>query len=99
MRTGVGPCRGTLTLRFKQTTKGKHFKLRSIGSVHFAIAPGTSRVVRIKLNKLGRRLFVVGHGKLRASAAVLRTTPAPAQAKTASVRLSVKKGLTPAPLK
>ena len=91
LRTGTGQCRGTLTLRYRQKGRGRHFKLRAIGSVRFAIAPGKSQVVSIKLNKLGRSLVVAGHGRLNASAAVVRTTPTPTLAKTASVRLSVKK--------
>jgi hypothetical protein len=91
MRSGEGECRGTLTLRYRQKGRGKHFKLRTIGSVRFAIAPGKSQVVSIKLNKLGRSLFIAAHGKLNASAAVVRTTPAPTLATSASVRLSVKK--------
>jgi IPT/TIG domain/FG-GAP repeat len=91
LRTGTGQCRGKVTLRYRQKGKGKRFKLRTIGSVGFSIAPGKSQVVSIKLNKLGSSLFVAGHGKLNASVAVLRTMPAPSVAKTASVRLSVKK--------
>jgi hypothetical protein len=91
LRTGAGQCRGTLTLRYRQKTTGKHFKLRTIGSARFAISPGKSQVVKVTLNKLGRKLFRAGHGKLNASVAVLRTTPAPTLAKTASVRLSVQK--------
>jgi hypothetical protein len=91
LRTGTGQCRGTVTLRYRQKTSGKRFKLRGIGSAHFSIAPGKSQVVKIKLNKLGKALFLAGHGKLSASVALLRTTPAPRLAKTASVSLSVKK--------
>ena len=91
LRTGTGECRGTVTLRYKQKLTSKRFKLKSIGTARFAISPGKSLVVKIKLNKLGQRLFAAGHGKLRASVAVLRTSPAPRLAKTASVSLSVKK--------
>jgi hypothetical protein len=96
LRTGAGECRGTVTLRYKQKIRGKRFKLRSIGSARFSIAPGRSQVVKIKLNKLGRKLFLAGHGKLNASLAVVRTSPAPKLARTASVRLSVKKTRRPA---
>jgi hypothetical protein len=96
LRTGSGVCRGTVTLRYKQTIRGKRFQLKSIGSARFSIAPGRSQVVKIKLNKLGRKMFLAGHGKLNASLAVLRTSPAPKLAKTASVRLSVKKTRRPA---
>jgi hypothetical protein len=95
-RTGTGACRGTLALRYRQRTSARHFRLRGIGSVHFAIAPGRSQVVTVKLNRLGRSLFVAGDGKLKASAVVLRTTPGPRLARTASVRLSVKKPPKPA---
>ncbi|HLB20866.1 MAG TPA: hypothetical protein VK605_02070, partial [Solirubrobacteraceae bacterium] len=91
MRTGTGQCRGTVTLRYRQKTRGKRFKLRGIGSAHFSIAPGKTQVVKIRLNKLGKVLFLAGHGKLNASVALLRTMPTPRLAKTASVNLSVKK--------
>jgi hypothetical protein len=91
LRTGTGQCRGTVALRYRQKGKGKRFKLKPIGSVRFSIAPGKSQVVSIQLNKLGRSLFIAGHGKLNASVAVLRTMPAPTLANTASVRLSVKR--------
>jgi len=91
LRTGAGPCRGTLTLRYRQKTTGKRFKLRNIGSTRFAISPGKSLVVKVTLNGLGRRLFRAGHGKLNVSAAVVRASPRPVLARTVSVRLSVKK--------
>ena len=91
LRTGTGQCSGTLTLRYRQRTTARHFRLRTIGSARFSIPAGASRVVRVRLNALGRKLFAAGHGKLNASVAVLRTTPAPKLAKTASVRLTVKK--------
>lgn len=91
VRTGTGSCRGTIKLRFRRHTRGTHFKLLGIGSAHFAISPGRSQVVRITLNRLGRTLLLAGHGKLRASIAVLRTTPSPKLAKTASVRLRATK--------
>jgi hypothetical protein len=95
LRTGAGSCRGTVILRRYGRT-GKRVRLMTIGSAHFSIAPGRSQVVKIKLNALGRRLFARAHGNLNASIAVLRTTPAPKQAKTASVRLSILKARKPA---
>jgi hypothetical protein len=91
LRTGAGQCRGTVMLRYRQRISAKRFKLRTIGSAHFSIAPGASQVVKVKLDALGRKLFAAAHGKLNASVAVLRTTPAPKLARTASVRLSAKK--------
>jgi hypothetical protein len=90
LRTGTGQCRGKVALRYREKGKGKRFKLKPIGSVRFSIAPGKSQVVSIQLNKLGRSLFIAGHGKLNASVTVLRTMPAPTLANTASARLSVK---------
>jgi hypothetical protein len=91
LRTGAGQCRGTVLLRYRQRIAAKRFKLMTIGGAHFSIAPGASQVVKAKLNALGRKLFAAAHGRLNASVAVLRTTPAPKLAKTTSVRLSVKK--------
>ncbi len=91
LRTGTGLCRGTVTLRYKVKTRGRHFKLKTIGSAGFSISPGASQVVRIRLNKAGRAVLRARRGRLNASLAIVRAVPAPALGRTASVRLSVKK--------
>jgi hypothetical protein len=96
LRTGSGPCRGTVSLRYRQRTSSKHFKTRTIGSARFSIAAGHSQVVATKLNRLGRALFAAARGRLSARVVVSRTTPGPKRATTANVRLSVKKAPRPA---
>ncbi len=91
-RTGFGACKGTVTLRYK-VRKGttSRFTLKTIGKASFSIAPGTSKVVAVTLNKAGRKLFKARGGKLNASIAIVRATPRPVLGRTASVRLSIKK--------
>jgi hypothetical protein len=94
LRTGIGACRGKLTLNYKIKTKGRHFKLKAIGSASFSIAPGKSQLVRFTLNRSGRALLNKGHGKLNASLAIVRVSPAPLNVRTASVRLTLQKPRT-----
>lgn len=90
--TGAGKCAGKLTLRIKvaqaKIAGKKTIKLRSIGTADFAILAGQTRVVSIKLNAVGRRLLRAGRGHLNASLSILKSTPLPAQARNASVRLT-----------
>ncbi len=90
LRTGTGACRGKVTLSFKSKTKGRHFKLETIGTASFSIAPGKSQIVRLALSRTGRALLRKGHGKLNASVAIVRVSPAPLSARTESVRLRVQ---------
>jgi hypothetical protein len=91
LRTGTGACRGRLTLSYKAKTKGRHFTLETIGTTSFSIAPGKSQLVQLTLSRTGRALLRKGHGKLNASLAIVRVSPAPLKASTASVRLKLQK--------
>lgn len=91
LRTGAGACSGKLTLNFNLRPKGKHPKLKAIGTASYSITEGTSKVFKIILNKAGRKLFRAHHGKLNVSLAIVRAVPAPRLAKSASVRLTWKK--------
>jgi hypothetical protein len=91
LRTGAGACSGKLTLNFNLRPKGKHPKLKAIGTASYSITEGTSKVFKIILNKAGRKLFRVHRGKLNVSLAIVRAVPAPRLAKSASVRLTWKK--------
>ena len=92
-------CRGTLTLQVKVKSKVKakggkkkqRFTTKTIGSAGFAIAPGKTELVTIKLNPAGRALLAAGHGHLSASLVILRVSPGPAHAQSASVRLALQK--------
>lgn len=83
---GTGTCRGRLTLKVRSRV-GKRLKLRTIGAVSFAIAPGATRTVTLKLNRTGRALLRAGHGRLRATLLIASAT----QASSANVRLVVQR--------
>lgn len=94
---GAGSCSGKLTLRVKvvkaklaggKAGVKKTFKLRTIGTGSFAIAAGQTRTFTIKLNAVGRQFLTVDHGHLNTSLLIARSSPAPAQARTASIRLT-----------
>jgi len=90
-RAGTSACSGKLTLSFNRARRGKRPRLQTIGTAAFSMGSATSKVLKIDLNKLGRRLFR-SHGRtLNASLAFVRLRPAPLLARSASVRLSVKK--------
>jgi hypothetical protein len=91
VRTGTGACRGTVALLHKTKTKGKHFKMQTIGTSAFSFVAGGSEVVKITLNKLGRTLFRTHHGRLNVSLSIVRRVPAPVSGRTASVRLTWQK--------
>ncbi|HEX4484491.1 MAG TPA: IPT/TIG domain-containing protein [Solirubrobacteraceae bacterium] len=93
-RTGAGACRGKLALSYRVKAKGRHgYALRTVGTASFSIAAGTSRVFKVTLTKAGRKWFRSHHGKANASLAIARVVPAPMTARSASVRLSIKKTL------
>jgi hypothetical protein len=91
VRTGTGACRGSLALSYRIRAKGRGIALSTIGTASFSIPVGQSRVVTVRLSRLGQALLRAHHGKFNASLAIVRVAPAPALAQTASVRLSVKK--------
>jgi hypothetical protein len=90
-RTGAGACSGKLTLSFNKAKRGKRPRLQTIGTASFAMGSASSKVLKINLNKAGRKLFASHGRKLNASLSVVRSVPAPKLARSASVRLTWKK--------
>ncbi len=93
---GSVTCRGRLTLEVKVKAKGSksgnmRSKTETIGTAGFSTAPGRTEVVTIELNAAGRALLTAGHGRLNASLVILRVSPGPAHAQSASVRLAQQK--------
>jgi IPT/TIG domain/FG-GAP repeat len=88
---GVGRCAGKLRLRVKLHGKGRKITLKTIGTAIFAVSPGRTMLVSIKLNAAGRSRLAAGHGHLNASLLLVKSSPAPLQARTASVRLARRK--------
>ncbi len=97
--TGAGKCAGKLTLRIKiaqaKIAGKKIVKLRSIGTASFAILAGQTRVLAIKLNAAGRLLLKAGHGRLNTSLLIVKSSPAPVKARSASIRLTQLKPTKP----
>jgi hypothetical protein len=85
---GAATCRGTLTLKVKLKPAERRSRLKAIASVRFSLAAGKVAAVKLALNASGRALLRAGHGHLSASLVVLKSTPAPTQARTAQVRLT-----------
>jgi hypothetical protein len=86
----VATCAGKLTLTAKSATrKGRKMKTKAtaIGTAGFSIPAGKTTTVDLALNAAGRALFGADHGRLNASLAVLRSSPAPSQTHTESVQL------------
>jgi hypothetical protein len=95
--TGAGRCSGKLRLRVKIRLGRKRFKLKTIGTAIFSIASGRRLSVSVKLNAAGRSLLKASHGRLNASLLIVRSSPAPLLARTASVRLTRRAAAKPKP--
>jgi hypothetical protein len=93
---GVGACRGKLTLSVKLTRPHARPKVRTIGTAGFAAATGKVVAVVVTLSKFARGLLHAAHGHLAASLVILRLSPGPTLAHTASVRLALKSSQTSA---
>jgi hypothetical protein len=92
--TGAGRCAGKLRLRVSQRLSAKKRRLKTIGTARFTIAAGHSLLVRVKLNRAGLRALRRHHWRLQASLLLVRQSPTPALAQTASVRLALAKKRT-----
>lgn len=94
--TGTGRCAGKVTLSIvRQVRKGsaKRARIRkvTIGGSGFTLVAGHNGTVRLKLTRTGRALLRAGHGKLTVSLRLQRSTPAPAQARSATAHLVLQK--------
>jgi FG-GAP repeat len=94
--TGMGRCTGKVTLSIAQRareTSAKRARIHkvTIGGSGFALVAGRNGTVRLKLTRTGRSLLRAGHGKLTVSLRLQRSTPAPAQARSATAHLVLQK--------
>jgi hypothetical protein len=89
--TGSAKCSGKLKLMVKRWVTKKKYKTKVIGAASFSLAPGKNVAVKVKLNAAGRALLRAGHGRLSANLLLAKSLPTPAQAHTASVRLTQQK--------
>jgi hypothetical protein len=93
--TGSGRCGGKLRLKVDVRLTKKRYKAHTIGSAVFFIAAGKTIAIKVNLNAAGRALLKAAHGRLRASLLIVRSSPAPALASTASVRLTRQRAHKP----
>jgi hypothetical protein len=90
----VAACMGKLSLTASATTgkgKARRTKTASIGTVGFTIAAHGQDTVMVTLNKTGRALLKAAHGHLRATLAIVRTSPLPDKTQIQHVRLKLGK--------
>jgi hypothetical protein len=91
---GNTTCVGKLTLTARVTTKKgkkKLMRFETIGHASFAIAPGATATVTVKLTGAGRGQLGAEHGHLNATLAVVKTSPGPASATDRTVHLALEK--------
>jgi hypothetical protein len=88
---GSGLCRGKLALSVKSKSRSRRAKPKTIASATFAIATGKVARVAVKLNSAGQAMLRGGHGRLDAGLTLVRLSPGPAQARIASVRLTLQR--------
>jgi hypothetical protein len=87
---GTGGCSGTLRLTVKTKIAKHRTRTSTIGTGRFSIAPGKVQIFPVKLNATARALLKARHGQLGASL-VIRLSPGPPRAQTASVHLALQK--------
>jgi hypothetical protein len=85
--TGPGACSGKLRLRIRTHLAHHRLGTKTIGTAIFSVLPGQRLLVRVKLNAAGRARLAAGHGALNASLLLVRQSPGPQLARTASVHL------------
>ena len=91
--TGTTPCIGKLTLTAKRANRKAKEAANTvtIGSGRFLVLPGTTGIIRVKLNATGRALLNAAHGRLSATLMIHTSSMTPATTQTKSVRLVQQK--------
>lgn len=90
--TGSSACTGKLLLTVKGVArKGKKAKTHTIATGSFAVPAGKAVTIELKPSAAGRALLRATHGRLIARLTVLKSSPAPSQTDTESVRLVQQK--------
>lgn len=88
--TGNATCAGRLTLTVK-VKKGKRTRTVTIGTASYAVRAGSTATVTVKLSLQGRALLGAARGRLSASLAILKSSPAPSATQRRAVRLVRKR--------
>jgi len=86
---GTSPCRGKLTLTVRTKTRGrKRFRVTTVGAADFAIPPGDTRDIKLKLSATARFRLKTNHGRLNGvRLKIVKSSPAPAEMRTTDVSL------------
>jgi hypothetical protein len=87
--SGAGRCAGKLRVRVTRRVSHKRLQVMTIGTAKFSIPAGRSAVINVKLNRAGLKALRRHHWRLGASLLLVRQSPTPASAQTASIRLSL----------
>ena len=85
---GAGSCSGKLRLQVRLKITKKRYRTWAIGTASFSISAAKRVTIKIRLNRLGRTLLESHHGRLNAGLVIVKSTPSPTRAHTASVRLT-----------
>jgi hypothetical protein len=88
IETGTDTCSGKLMLRAKVKGRNQRPKTMLIGTGSFSLPVEGTKVVRLKLDSVGRALLSAAHGRLNASLSILRLFPGPSVAQTEAVHLT-----------
>jgi hypothetical protein len=88
IETGTDTCSGKLMLRAKVKDRNQRPKTMLIGTGSFSLPVEGTKIVRLKLDSVGRALLSAAHGRLNASLSILRLFPGPSAAQTEAVQLT-----------
>jgi len=75
-------------LRAKVKGRNQRPKTMLIGTGSFSLPVGGMRIVRLKLDRVGRALLSAAHGRLSARLAILKLSQGPSEAQTEAVQLA-----------
>ncbi len=88
IETGTDTCSGKLMLRAKVKDRNQRPKTMLIGTGGFSLPVEGTKIVRLKLDSVGRALLSAAHGRLSASLSIVRLFPGPSAAQTEAVQLT-----------
>ncbi len=88
IETGTDTCSGKLMLRAKVKDRNQRPKTMLIGTGSFSLPIEGTKIVRLKLDSVGRALLSAAHGRLSASLSIVRLFPGPSAAQTEAVQLT-----------
>jgi hypothetical protein len=92
---GPGTCGGRVKLTVHVSAGRRRVRTRTIGTAIFSVRGGRIAIASVKLNALGRRLFVAAHGSLRASLTIVTEVPGPTERASGVVRLRLQRSRPP----